>query len=108
MSTSEPSSRHSDVIRTPSIPQGTTHSNGCRSLLTLTANPWVVTPRLTCTPIEPILRPFGGRPPTQTPVSPSITSALTPNAVSESIISVSSLLTYSWTLSPYGRSETIG
>ena len=33
-----------------------THSNGCRSLLTLTERPWVVTPRLTWTPIEPILR----------------------------------------------------
>ena len=78
MSTSEPNSRQSEVIRTPSIPQGTTHSNGCRSLLTLMAKPWVVTPRLTWTPIEPILRPSGGPPPTQTPVRPSITSASTP------------------------------
>ena len=51
-----PSSRPSEVTRQPSIPQGTTHSNGCRSLLTLIARPWVVTPRLTWTPIEPILR----------------------------------------------------
>ena len=56
MSCSAPSSRVNEVIRQASIPQGTIHSNGCRSLLTLTANPWVVTPRLTWTPIEPILR----------------------------------------------------
>ena len=53
-SCSAPSSRASEVIATPSIPQGTIHSNGCRSLLTFTASPCVVTPRLTCTPIEPI------------------------------------------------------
>ena len=45
------------------MPQGTIHSNGWRSLSTFTASPWVVTPRDTCTPIEPILRS-----PTQTPV----------------------------------------
>ena len=45
-----------EVIRTWSIPHGTIHSNGCRSLSTFTANPCVVTPRETCTPIEPILR----------------------------------------------------
>src|SRR5262249_12655469 len=42
-----PSSRVSEVTWQPSIPQGTIHSNGCRSLLTFTARPWVVTPRLT-------------------------------------------------------------
>ncbi len=58
-----PLSRSSEVIRTPSSPQGTTHSNGCRSFWTLTANPCVVTPFETCTPIEAILRS-----PTHTPV----------------------------------------
>ena len=46
------------------MPQGTIHSKGWRSLSTFTASPWVVTPRDTCTPIEPILRS-----PTQTPVT---------------------------------------
>ena len=50
-------------MRTWSMPQGTIHSNGWRSLSTFTARPWVVTPRETCTPIEPILRS-----PAQTPV----------------------------------------
>ena len=52
----------SEVIRQASIPHGTTHSNGCRSLLTLIASPCVVIPRLTWMPIEPILRasPAGG------------------------------------------------
>ena len=58
-SCSAPSSRLSEVTRQPSIPQGTIHSKGCRSLLTLIARPWVVTPRLTCTPIEPIFRADG-------------------------------------------------
>ena len=39
------SSRASEVTRQASMPQGTIHSNGCRSLLTLIAKPWVVTPR---------------------------------------------------------------
>ena len=47
----------------PGRPQATTHENGCRSFSTLTAKPWVVTPRATCTPIEAILRS-----PTHTPV----------------------------------------
>ena len=59
-----------DVIRTPSSPQGIIHSNGCRSLSTLTANPWVVTPRATCMPIEPILRSC-----THTPVKSRPSSA---------------------------------
>ncbi len=80
-SCSAPSSRLSEVIETPSIPHGTTHSNGCRSLLTLTASPCVVTPRLTWSPIEPILRV-----PTQTPVRPSIVLARTPASPSASII----------------------
>ena len=68
-SCSAPSSRASEVIRHASIPQGTIHSNGCRSLLTLIAKPWVVTPRLTWTPIEPILRPpASGRPDAGQPV----------------------------------------
>ena len=53
-----------EVMRTWSMPQGTIHSNGWRSLSTFTASPWVVTPRDTCTPIEPILRS-----PAQTPVN---------------------------------------
>ena len=61
-----PVSLVTEVMRTPSRPQGTTHSNGCRSLSTLMAKPWVVTPRETWTPIEPILRSS-----TQTPVRPS-------------------------------------
>ena len=80
-SCSAPSSRVSEVIRQASIPQGTTHSNGCRSLATLTARPWVVIPRRTWIPIEPILRASpagGGSAPTQTPVSPSISPASTP------------------------------
>ena len=108
MSCCAPSSRQSEVIRQPSMPQGTTHSNGCRSLLTLTANPCVVTPRLTCTPMEPTFLPSGGSPPTQTPVRPSITSAPTPYAASEPIINRSSFRTYSCTLSPYRFRETIG
>ena len=56
-------SRVIEVIRTPSRPQGTTHSNGWRSLSTLTAKPCVVTPRATWTPIDAILRS-----PTHTPV----------------------------------------
>ena len=45
-----------DVMRTSGSPQATTQLNGCRSLSTLTAKPWVVTPRETCRPIEAILR----------------------------------------------------
>ncbi len=82
---SAPSSRQTDVMRQPSIPHGTIHSNGCRSLLTLIAKPWVVMPRLTWTPIEPILRS-----PAQTPVSPSIGPASIPKPARESIISRSS------------------
>ena len=52
-----------EVMRTPSRPQGTTHSKGCRSLATLTAKPWVETPFWTWTPSEAILRS-----PTHTPV----------------------------------------
>ncbi len=102
-SCSAPSSRLSDVIRAASIPQGTIHSNGCRSLLTLIAIPWVETPRLTWMPIEPILRAspsaaassgscastmvpcgpsaptgIGGAPAVQTPVRPSKICAPTP------------------------------
>ena len=57
------SPRRTDVICTPSSPQGTTQPNGARSLSTLIAKPCVVTPRATCTPIEAILRS-----PAQTPV----------------------------------------
>ena len=42
-----PVSTYSDVIRTPSIPHGTIHSNGWRSQSTLTAKPCMVTPRET-------------------------------------------------------------
>ena len=45
-----------EVIRTPSSPHGTIQENGCRSFSTLTAKPWVLTPRATCTPIEAIFR----------------------------------------------------
>ena len=55
-SCSAPRSAATDVIRAASIPQGTTQSKGWRSLLTLIARPWVVIPRLTWMPIEPILR----------------------------------------------------
>ena len=55
-----------DVMRQWSIPQGTIHSNGWRSLLTLIAKPCVVTPRLTWTPIERdlarLVRPHAGQP----------------------------------------------
>ena len=51
-----PSSCASEVIVTSGSPQATTQENGSRSLSTLTAKPWVVTPRETCTPIEAILR----------------------------------------------------
>ena len=70
-----------DVIRTPSRPHGTTHSNGCRSLSTLTAKPWVVTPRETWMPIEAILRSS-----TQTPVSPSRGPAAMPSSASAATI----------------------
>src|SRR5829696_6244542 len=50
-----PLSRATDVIRTWSIPHGTIHSNGWRSLSTFTARPCVVTPPETRTPIEAIL-----------------------------------------------------
>src|SRR3954452_21576588 len=65
-------SRMSDVMRTPSSPHGTTHSNGCRSFWTLTAKPWVVTPLETCTPIDAILRSSA-----QTPVKSAPSSVRT-------------------------------
>ena len=58
-----PVSRSNEVIATPSSPHGTIHENGSRSFSTLTANPWVDTPRERCTPIDAILRSS-----TQTPV----------------------------------------
>ena len=68
--------------------------------MTLIANPWVVTPRLTWTPIEPIFRATpsnalepGASPAVHTPVRPSITRAATPVAPSVSIISRSIRLT---------------
>jgi peptidoglycan hydrolase CwlO-like protein len=45
-----------EVIATDGSPQATTHVNGARSLVTLTAKPCVDTPRERCTPIEAILR----------------------------------------------------
>jgi hypothetical protein len=45
-----------EVMRTPSSPQGTIQLNGWRSFSTFTANPCVVTPRATCTPIDAIFR----------------------------------------------------
>ncbi|MBV9943874.1 MAG: hypothetical protein JO262_17230 [Solirubrobacterales bacterium] len=51
-----PVSSISEVIRTPSRPQGTIQLKGSRSSSTLTANPCVLTPRDRCTPIEAILR----------------------------------------------------
>ena len=93
MSSSAPSSRQTEVIWQPSIPQGTIHSNGCRSLLTLIAKPCVVIPRLMWTPIEPILRAapgagsaLGAGPAVQTPVRPSISWASTPSSPSDAII----------------------
>ncbi len=44
-----------EVMRTWSMPQGTIHSKGVRSLSTLTARPCVETPPETRTPIEAIL-----------------------------------------------------
>ena len=51
---SRPVSRATEVIRTWSIPQGTIHSKGVRSLSTFTARPCVDTPPETRTPIEAI------------------------------------------------------
>ena len=76
------SSRVTDVMRQFSMPQGTIHSNGWRSLLTLIAKPCVVTPRLTCTPIDAILRGSC----VQTPVSPSIGPASMPTSASDAMI----------------------
>ena len=45
-----------DVIRTPGSPHAVTWWNGSTSLSTLIANPCVLTPRETWTPIEAILR----------------------------------------------------
>ena len=72
-----PVSSRREVILTPSSPQGTIHSNGCRSQSTLIAKPWVVTPRETWTPIEPIFAS-----PAHTPVKPSRTWASTPSSAS--------------------------
>ena len=79
-----PVSLVTEVMRTPSRPHGTTHSNGCRSLSTLIAKPWVVTPRETWTPIEPILRSS-----THTPVSPSRGPAVIPSSASAATIASS-------------------
>ena len=73
-----------DVMRTPSRPHGTTHSNGWRSLSTLMAKPCVVTPRETWTPIEPILRSS-----THTPVRPSRGPASMPSSASAATIASS-------------------
>src|SRR3954468_4718218 len=73
-----------EVMRTPSSPHGTTHSNGWRSLSTLIAKPCVVTPRETWTPIEPILRSS-----TQTPVRPSRGPAAMPSSASAATIASS-------------------
>ena len=83
-----PVSFETEVMRTPSIPQGTTYSNGWRSLSTLIAKPCVVTPRDTCTPIDPILRS-----PAQTPVSPSRTSASIPSSASAATMARSIVFT---------------
>jgi hypothetical protein len=74
------------------MPQGTIHWKGWRSLSTFTAKPWVVTPRETCTPIEPILRS-----PAQTPVSPSRTRASMPSSASAAMIARSIRCTKSGT-----------
>src|SRR6185437_5927345 len=87
-----PVSLQTELICAPSIPHGTTHSNGWRSLSTFTAKPCVVTPRDTCTPIEPIL-PFGAH----TPVSPPRTSASTPSSASAAMSTRSRFATYSCT-----------
>ena len=51
-----PVSRSSEVMVTPSSPHGTIQENGSRSFSTLTANPWMLTPRDRCTPIDAIFR----------------------------------------------------
>ena len=43
-------------MATSASPQAMTQENGSRSFSTLTAKPWVLTPRETCRPIEAILR----------------------------------------------------
>ncbi len=100
---SAPSSRQTDVMRQSSIPQGTIHSKGCRSLLTLIAKPWVVMPRRTWTPIEPILRS-----PAQTPVRLSRTPAPIPHEASDSISSRSIRSMYAATPIRGRSSDTIG
>ena len=82
-------------MRTWSIPQGTIHSKGWRSLSTLIASPCIDTPSRTRTPIEPILRS-----PTHTPVyGVERTSADTPSSASAATIARSIVWTKSATRS---------
>ena len=60
-------------------------SNQPSSVQTLSASPWVETPRETRTPTEPSLRS-----PAQQPGKPQRRSAATPNAAAVSIIACSS------------------
>ena len=87
-----------EVIRTSGSPQATTHVNGARSLVTLSAKPCMETPRETCTPIEAILRSC-----THTPVKsgPSSvrTRATTPSSPSAATIARSIVRTWTRTSS---------
>ena len=95
MSGRAPVSFDTEVTRTWSIPQGTIHSNGWRSLSTLTASPCVDTPPDTRTPIDAIFES-----PAQTPVKGvSRGSASTPSSASAATIARSIVWTKSATRS---------
>ena len=79
--------------------------NGAGSTSTLSAYPCVVTHRETCTPIDAILR--GGRV-SQTPVRPSIRSAVSPSAPTVSISACSRSRTYFFTSRPCRFRSRIG
>ena len=90
-----PVSFATEVIRTWSMPHGTIHSNGRRSLSTFTASPCVVTPPDTRTPIEAIFASSA-----HTPVrGVSRTSAAMPSSASAATIARSIVCTKSATRS---------
>src|ERR1700757_3705763 len=82
--TSRPSSKLSDVIRTPLKPHGVMDKKPVRSDDTFKANPCMVIQRRTPIPIEAILR-FS----TQTPVLPSQNTAWTPKLSTKRITAIS-------------------
>ena len=94
MPSAEPSAAI-EVICTSGSPQATTHVNGSRSLVTLTAKPCEETPWEMCTPTEAILRS-----PTHTPTClwPSLVAAATPASPSAVTIERSIVRMYSGTL----------